>query len=343
MAGTLTRYPVDDSPDPAAWRAGVERDYGAPVAPLAAHSPAPGLPAAAWLMLRATMVSPGRVDRTTKEAVAAAVAHANSCWYCEELHVTVLESLNDRRSADNDVTSLADRRTGQLTAWARRPARPLPFPDWHVPELVGTVVVSHYLNRIAMVLSSSDTDGFAAVAERAHAVPGTGAGPLPDAPVPTGFAWAGGQQEIASAFARAAVVFDAAGARAVPERVRTLVLDRLAVWHGEQARLDHRVLAGWLRGLPGDDRLAGRLALLTALSPGQAEPLLVSTYREQHGERGLVELACWASFEAARRVGELVAPGRPMAEPAADEVHRVLPFHSTRRHANPRFPRRAGV
>lgn len=335
MAGAVARYPVDDSPESlAAWCAEVRRDYGALVAPIAAHSPVPRLLGAAWQLLRATMVAPGLVDRTTKEAVAAAVSHANSCWYGEELHLTVLESLNERRPVDSELASLADRRTSHIAAWARRPGPRRPFPDRHAAEIVGTVVVTHYLNRITTALSASDTGGFAAVALRAHEEHDVPTGRLAGGRVPAGFAWAAGRQDIAAAFGRAAAAVDVA-ARAVPEPARDLVLAKLATWQGEAP--DQRLLPRWLRGLPSEDRLTGRLALLTAVAPGQLDPVLLATCRAQLGERGLVEVAGWASFVAARRIGERLAPVRSMVE-RAPGPHQVLPF----RPSTSRRRRRAG-
>src|SRR5947209_19655795 len=79
--------PTDQVPVP---HGEIERDLGAFVAPLAAHSPAPRALAAAWAMWRAVVLDPGLVDRTTKEAAATAVSLANSSWYCAELHLAAL-------------------------------------------------------------------------------------------------------------------------------------------------------------------------------------------------------------------------------------------------------------
>lgn len=351
MGATPDQFPDENSPGSLAeWCAEIERDHGALVAPIAALSPVPELLAAAWLMLRATIVAPGLVDRTTKEAVAAAVAHANSCWYCEELHVTVLESLNERRPADSEITSLADHRIRRITAWARQPAAERPFDDRHVPELAGTVVVSHYLNRITAVLAGpasdvSDPTRFASVARRTRDAPGAGTYTAPDAPLPAGFGWAAEQPAVAAAFVRATAAAEASAAHAVPESVRAVVRAKVSEWQGETPGPDEEWLSGWLGRLPGDDRSTGRLALLTAIAPAQVDPLLVATCREGIGERSLVELAGWASFVAARRVGEWLAPVPPATDSAQDP-HRVLPFRTTgtaRRRPTTRGRRRTGV
>lgn len=307
----------------AMWHAEIERDYGALVAPIEAHSPAPELLAAAWLMLRATMVAPGLVDRTTKEAVAVAVSHANSCWYCAELHVTVLESLNER-AVDSELSARAHHRIRRITEWARQPGVRRPFDDRHVPEIVGTIVVTHYLNRIATVFAASSTEQFAAVALHAHEAPdGGGTDMLPDKEFPAGFDWTRGQSGVASAFARASAAIEAAGQRAVPQPARAMVLALLADWHGETPGPEW--LAELSRGLSNDDRFTARLALLTAIAPVQVDPGLLSLCRERLGGQALIELVSWASFVAARRVGEWVAPVRPPAESAPDS-HRVLRF-----------------
>jgi hypothetical protein len=336
-------------------RTEVERDFGALVPPIAAHSPAPLALAAAWTMLRATMIEPGLVDRTTKEAVATAVSHANSCWYYEELHLTTLESLNEQRaaSADSELSSLADLRIRKATAWARAAGMrgytndPRPFDDRHVPELVGTVVISHYLDRMATVLLSGTAapsgvarQDFDKVAALAHHSPSAARELLPTAELPYDLAWTAGEPRVADAFARAAAVIDAAASRSVPESVRALVLARLTDWQGETPGDDQHWLAVALAGLPDDDRPAGRLALLTAVAPHQVTELTLDMLRE-HGtdERTLVELISWASLAAARRVGEWLAPSVTPAAPESPPA-KVLEFRSAADSAEARPARR---
>src|SRR5690242_10016741 len=64
----------------------VERDFGMLAPPVALHAPAPGVLAAAWLMLRETLIASGRVERAAKEAVGTAVSIGNACPYCVEVH-----------------------------------------------------------------------------------------------------------------------------------------------------------------------------------------------------------------------------------------------------------------
>src|SRR5262245_50813111 len=54
-------------------------------APLVLHSPAPRLLAAAWCVLRETLIA-GHLPRAHKEAIATGVSHANACPYCISVH-----------------------------------------------------------------------------------------------------------------------------------------------------------------------------------------------------------------------------------------------------------------
>jgi AhpD family alkylhydroperoxidase len=317
----------------------IERDLGALVAPLEAHAPAPTSLAAAWTMLRAAVLAPGLVDRTTKEAVATAVSLANSSWYCTELHLAALESRNERRAAaaaDTDLAALADHRVRQITEWARTAGMRAgigpqqPFGDHHIPELVGTVVVSHYLNRMANVFLpplSGDAligvrpllDQVAAAADRTPA-PGVALDLLPAAALPDDLAWTAGQPDVAIAFARAAAAIDEAGVRSVPESVRAVVSASLVDWQGETPDPGHDWLAELVAGLPARDHPAGRLALLTVFAPHQVDRPVIDMAGLD--EQTLVELTAWASCTAARRVGAWLASGTP----ASDTPSRVLPF-----------------
>lgn len=302
----------------------VERDLGALVPPIAVHAPAPATMTATWTMLRAVVVEPGLVDRTTKEAVATAVAHSNGCWCCEELHLTVLESLN-RRRVDCELSTLADHRVRRITEWARSAglagAR-RPFADAHVPELVGTVVVSHYLDRMVTVRSDRvvalSAEQLKRVAARASRAPGEGAVWLPAGELPAGLDWARGSAAVADAFGRAAAVLD----RGVPESVRAVVSARLAGWRGEVPE-DDEWLGAALAGVAGGEVAMARLAVLTAIAPRRVDRLLVDVVRERSGERGLVELTSWAAFAGACRIGAWLG-----ADADADRPHgaTVLPF-----------------
>ena len=106
---------------------------------------------------------------------------------------------------------------------------------------------------------------------------------------------------MAGAMARAARVFEAAGARSLPASVRELVLARLATWRGEDTGMSTAWCEELIAGLPPGDAAAGRLALLTALASYQVDADVVEEFRRHHrGDAVLVDAVAWASFAAAR-------------------------------------------
>jgi AhpD family alkylhydroperoxidase len=310
----------------------LERDFGILAPPISLHAPAPDSLAAAWLMLRESLVASGVVRRPVKEAVAVAVSLANACPYCVEVHGTALHGLvrlrDARAVADGRTDLVADPDLRWATSWARggtgwpaaAPAPP-PVPAGQAPELVGTAVTFHYLNRMVnlFLAESPIPSGVPAAVRpairrlagallrpvlRRRAAPGDSLELLPAAQLPADLAWATGTSVIADAFARAAAAIDAAGHRSVPAPVRELVAARLAAWDGLPPGPSRAWADRATAGLPVGDRPAGRLALLTALASYQVGPSVVEAFRrDRPDDRDLIEVAAWASLAAARRLG----------------------------------------
>ncbi|MFF3108942.1 carboxymuconolactone decarboxylase family protein [Kitasatospora sp. NPDC057904] len=282
----------------------VEREFGMLAPPVALHAPAPAVLAAAWMMLRETLVAAGRADRAQKEAVAAAVSRANACPYCVEVHTTAIEALGG---------SVGE---GPLE----------PFPPALAPELVGVAATFHYLNRmVSLFLGDSPMPPKAPSAARraarallgrlarqsANAAPSPGGSLdlLPAARLPEDLLWAAGTPSIAGAFARAAAAVDEGGERAVPAPVRALVTAELAAWDGTPPGLSRAWLEPPLSSLPPEHRAAGRLALLTAKAAYQVDDAVVAAARQTApSDARLIELTAWTSLTAARRLAAGTVP-----------------------------------
>jgi AhpD family alkylhydroperoxidase len=324
----------------AAVYAQVERDFGMLAPPVVLHSPAAGPLAASWAMLRETLLARGVADRAAKEVVAAAVSLGNACSYCVDVHSAVIGGLAHRGEADaisgDRVDAMTDPALRDLAAWARSSGqresilrRDLPFPLEQLPEFGGVVVTFQYLNRMVTVFCEDSPlpaalpaplaagmmrvlGRFLRSTARGALEPGASLDLLPKAPAPDDLAWAADRQVIADAFARAISVIEAAGVRAVGDRVRDLVTNELAGWSGQPVGLGRSWADDALTGLTQVDRPAARLALLTAFAPHQVGQRDIEEFRRgQRSDEDLIGLAAWASLAAARRVGCWLTPPQP--------------------------------
>ncbi|KAB1947315.1 carboxymuconolactone decarboxylase family protein [Micromonospora sp. ALFpr18c] len=314
----------------------VERDFGMLAPPVSLHSPAPQVLAACWVTLRETLVAAGRLDRATRETVAAAVSAANSCPYCVEVHSATLAGLV-RPASD----APADTRLARVADWARaatdrtsaRHAVP-PVARDEAVELLGVALVFQYLNRMVNIFLEPSpipagvpepirggvrrTFGrLMARGARGDRPAGAALELLPSAPPAPDLAWAAGNPILADALARGAAAVDAAGRRSVPESVRDLVASRLDAWDGRPTGLSRAWVGDAVGDLPAADRPAGRLALLTAFAAYQVDDEVVAAVRAGGADdRALIELTAWASMAAARRAAawvplDPVVPPRP--------------------------------
>nr|ANY94456.1 hypothetical protein [Streptomyces sp. CB02366] len=300
-----------------------EEQFGVLAPPLALHSPAAASLAAAWLMLRETLLVDGRVSRAVKETVATEVSRANDCPYCVQVHQAVLGTLPP------------DGVGAGLLRWVREAGRqpgdgvadggePFPLSGEQAPELCGVVVTFHYINRmVSFFLADSPMPArtptplrgpimrTTALAMRPVApgplAPGDSLDLLPPAPLPPGLEWAEGSPFVAQALGRAVTAVDQ-GAHWVPEPVRERLRTRLDAWDGSAPGLGRGWLDEAVAGLPAQDVPAARLALLTAFAPYQVLPQDVEAFRRRWStDRELVELTSYAALTTAVRVGSRLA------------------------------------
>lgn len=301
----------------------VEHDFSMLAPPTALHSVAPETMAAAWTILRETLLAQGNADRATKEAVATAVSQANSCPYCADVHGMTLDAIAVHEPADHAALKEWVRAAGTGDAQL-----PPPFAPAQAPEIIGTAVTFHYYNRMVNVfLRESPFPSHVPESAKPKArkvlggvlrpvtagpTPGASLGFLPAAPMPDDLEWAQGNTVIADSFARAYAAIEAAGTRSVPRSVRTVVRGHLATWHGEAPGISRSWVEQAVAELPAADQAAGRLALVVARASYQVDDGLVAEFRRTApGDDTLVELTAWASMAAARRISTFFAAAAP--------------------------------
>lgn len=322
----------------------LERDFGVLAPPIALHASSPDVLAAAWLMLRETLLVPGTAPRAHKEAVSTAVSESNDCPFCISMHSSMLIDLVGYRNG-----TIPDPGTRAAAEWATANAtpdeaagHPVPFPPAQAPEMVGTAVILQYLNRMVNIFlgelplpPGAPAASMTVVrrvlvwliksAERRGPKAGASFDLLPDAPLPEDIKWAEGHAAIAGAYARGVAVIEEAGRRSVPAEVRSVVLEQVARWDGKPMGLSRAWVEDAIAVLPEDQHDAGRLALLTALASYQIDQSVVDRYRAgRPDDRSLIDLTSWSSLAAARRVGSWMRFRTEEAEPlppAAQSTH----------------------
>ena len=322
--------PASATPHQAAVIDEIRRDFGAAVPPLMVQSAVPDLFEALAGLMHATLVS-GRVPRFHKEAVSAAVSRTNQCPYCVDVHTLALDAVDrpDLAAAIQDGAHdrISDPYLRGLVQWAASTRQPdseiLKAPLFRMedaPEIIGTAVAFHYINRVVNVFLpasplpvNSRLPGLGRLgrqvakfmigdAERAQQpIKDTYGGP--DVGLPADLSWAAGDHAVRRAVGLFAAAAEAAGERSVPSAARQLVVQRVQAWRGEDPGL-----AAWvealLTGLDESDAAAARLCLLVACASYRVDEQEVARFRVHHpGDDTLIDAVAWTSFAAARRIG----------------------------------------
>lgn len=259
-------------------------------------SPAPDVLAAAWAVLRESLVT-GGAPRTGKEVVALAVSLANRCPFCVAAHTTLLHATGDHRLAETIAQGgvPADPGHARLLAWARAtriPGGAAAPPAGPAHEYIGTAMAFHFINRIASALLTDDllpaglhrsrlvrrAGGMAlSRAVRRRAVPGASLPLLAEphtAPEP---GWAAGTP-VGTAFA--ALRTAACAGAPLGEPARTAVTGAVAGWDGSHPPIAPDPAGRPLAGLPAGERAGARIALLTALAAYRVTDADVAAWRE---------------------------------------------------------------
>jgi len=308
----------------------IKRDFGALVEPFTLHSPAPQVLAGVWIATRETELV-GNARREIKEAVAASVSQLNQCPYCEDAHTMMLHA-----SAAHDIAAaISSSRSEQIEdpalretiAWAAATLSPgdprlleAPFSAQDAPEIIGTAIMFHYINRMANIFLDDTplpsnrswlkgtlkrlAGWYFSRAARRKKEAGISLALLPAADLPADLDWAADSPSVSGAFARLAAVIETAGQNALPESARLLTQEYVGNWQGESPGLSRGWVEEAIAGLDEAAKPAARLALLTAIAAYQIDRQVIDDFRIHHpGDRQLIEASAWASFTAARRIG----------------------------------------
>jgi len=307
---------------------------------LTSRSRVPNLLAAIWTGGRETIVVDDHLDRTTKEAICAALSGINDCPYCGEMLVSLVHAGDEHNAA----SALFNGETGQIEdpvmrerlAWVEAVSTPgktdippCPFTGEELPEVLGALMSMADINRYShVVMDGSPVKapfGLQGVALRIFggelratkarpARPGRALDLLPPAELPEDLAWAAPNPRIADAIARWTAAVERETAGVISRTVSQWVRKNLSGWRNERLPISRSWVEAEVSGLTGEDRAIARLALILAKAPYQFSDNLLEGLVDGDEEK-FVRILAWASFTAARRYIGIVreAVDRPPA------------------------------
>jgi AhpD family alkylhydroperoxidase len=298
-------------------------EFLGPMPTFQALSAVPEVLAATWALMREALLA-GDASRADRELVASAVSRANRCRFCVDAHVMLLHALGEHELAEAIARGQTPprRRHAELAAWAEASRSPTAtaWTSPYGPEVTGTLLAFHFINRIVSALLDPDllpgglqrspvvrTVGGRLYAKAARepkepgrSLPLLGAGTTPPA-------WAG-DSPIGIAYAS---LKNAAtqGGDLLSEMARQTVTATVRWEDGRHPVRPAEWAADLVRELPGTDRVGTRIALLAAFAPGAISPGDVALWRLSHpAGADLVRLVAYGAITATDHVARALAP-----------------------------------
>ncbi|MHC5021820.1 MAG: carboxymuconolactone decarboxylase family protein [Planctomycetota bacterium] len=191
---------------------------------LTSRSAAPGLLAAIWTAGRESILVDDRVDRTTKEAIAAVLSYGNDCPYCADMLVSLTHAGDQHEAAGaildaqfDDITDPVIRARLAAVDALIRPGNTGSLLDTfapeEIPEVLGTIMAMSDINRFSHVVMDGSPvkagrlqgaalrwfGGELRSTKQAANEPGRALPLLPKAPLPPDLEWAASNPRVADA------------------------------------------------------------------------------------------------------------------------------------------------
>lgn len=301
-------------------------EFLGPVPTFQALSAVPEVLAATWALMREALLA-GDASRVDRELVASAVSRANRCRFCVDAHVMLLHALSEHELAEVIARggTPPEPRHAELAGWAEasRSPKAAAWTSPYGPEVTGTLLAFHFINRIVSALL--DPDLLPGGLQRSQAVRSVGGRlyartarerkesgrslSLLDAGSTAPPAWAGDSPVgVAYASLRNAAL---QGGDLLGDVARQTVT---ATVRWEDGKFPARP-ADWavdlVRDVPGTDRIGTRIALLAAFAPSAISAGDVALWRLSHpADADLVRLVAYGAITATDHVARALTPSR---------------------------------
>lgn len=307
----------------------MKSDTGMTMPGFTALTASPDIVTGIWSIWRESDHMQGRVDRSRKEVVALSVAKVLECPFCLDAHGAMVQAL-----ANGDIAraikagrpdDIHDADYRGLATWTLATHSPgnhnlttPPFTPEEAPEIIGTALAFHIINRSFHVFASDNAfppmgplkgmmlSMMAPMMRRMVSKggqPGASLQFVPQADLPNEFSVLSGNPHIAAAFAGYAAIIDKIEQNVVPAEIRELVLQQLHDWDGKAKGISRKWVEDAVATLSADHQPLARIALLSAIAPYQVDSSLGDAIRAQgHADTTILDVASWAIFSAVRQV-----------------------------------------
>ncbi len=312
----------------------IRRDFQL-VPPLTLFSPAPELLTGVWSIWRESQFAQGVTPRATLEAVSAAVSRINECPYCVDAHTGMLHA-----SSKHDVVNaiftrnnalISDDKTRQIVEWALATKTPHakilkipPFNSKEAPEIIGTAMVYHFINRMVNIFLKPSPLPIPVGAKKIRKIavrlfgatlakriinrqarPGDSINFITQTALPDDLFWATSNKHISTAYASFTHLINKIGLQVLPDDVRQLVQQQINIWQGEDMGLSQNWANDLIIKIDEHNKPIAKLALLTAIAPYQVNETVINQFQNIYkDDETLLHVTAWASFSAARHIGK---------------------------------------
>jgi len=321
----------------------LKKEMGDVVEPVSLHALQPAVLREVWGMLREILLIDDRMLRKDKEAVAAAVSSSNACPYCVDAHTIMVMGLDDDQTAKaiakKNLSLVQDPALRGLLEWAfhtrdfdnLRPIDPKYKGD-ALPELLGTVIFFHYLNRMVTLflgatilpmnvpmmkgmMKKMAAMMFSKVLKAKKEGRTLAEAETQDLFQQYPLTWAQPNTRVHYVLAKAQQTTQALAQEYLPEEIRTFIVGQIQAWDGQDLRSTQEMETALLT-VSEPYRDAVRVLLHTALCDYRVQAEDIQVLKDHLGgkDEAVVALTSWVSLVAAMEIGNRL--GERMGEKA---------------------------
>ncbi len=307
-------------------------EMGDVVEPISMHALVPELLQHIYSILREVVIIEDTVPRKYKEAVGAAVSSSNDCPYCVDAHTIMIIGLSDKKMAKavvkKDLSLLEDRETIKLIRWSFNTkafdsliVKDPPFSAKQAPEIIGTAVFFHYLNRMVTCflgptilpmnvsflkepMKKMAAMMFSKVLNTEREA-GKVLNPQLLGDGDRNLQWTKTNKRVSHVFISYQRLIDGLAKDYLPQDVIEFIEDQIDVWDGREVKLNTRILDREVESVSPRYRPIARILYLVAFTPYRVRDYHFAEFRSLFMDSDMAILVAfsWASFKTATKIG----------------------------------------